>query len=109
MAKKTGSQPVAVVQVNQTSDLIVRAERLIMMLLQRDREILERKHKLQEQFLEMIRDEKQGNDQLASLLQGIVVKASESMDKIIDLKKLQAMSPQIKKSAKARVAGAKSV
>lgn len=105
MAKKA---KVAVVlqSGNMTADLIERGERLIMMLLQRDREILERKQKVLDKALDMVQNElsQKGNDQLAGLFQSIVTEFSKRMAEIVDLKKLQAMSPGMKRSAKARVA-----
>lgn len=96
-----------------TERIIATAERLVMMLFQRDREILERRMKLQERALDLIQHEslqKPGNDQLAELLQSVVSKVSVTIDKVIDLKKLQAMSMETKaavKTVKTRAAGAK--
>lgn len=113
MAKKPKAFVVqGVAKDDRVERMIMGAERLVMMLFQRDREILERRMKLQERALDMIQSEsiqKPGNDQLAGLLQSIVTEFSKTMDKVIDLKKLQAMTGEPKKAAKARAAGAKSV
>lgn len=110
MAKKA-KVGIVVQSVNPTAELIERGERLVMLFFQRDREILLRKEKLLNRTLDIIEREtqKQDNEKLAGVLQTMVSEFSKSLDKVIDLKKLQAMAPEMKQAAKGRAAGARSV
>lgn len=76
-------------------------------LMARDEAILDREQKLREKAIDIMREviEKRPDDQLLNMMQAIVKEASIGIQKIVDLKKLEAMSfkagkPEKKKAGK---------
>lgn len=91
----------------QTSQDIENSQAAIQSTLQKDREALEREHKLKEKSLDkeyelskQILDVKQealsnqGGDQIFNLLNTLVKEASKGLEKIVDLQRLQSMTPE---------------
>lgn len=106
MAKKRAT----VIQMTPKIDWVEKAERLVDMLFARDREIQARKEKLLNRALDLIeKDAQQAHDQLAELLRGSIAEFSKIAEKVVDLKKLEAMAPEMKEAVKGRAAGARSV
>lgn len=71
-------------------------------LLARDQAILDREQKLREKAVDILKEviEKRPDDQLLSMMQVIVKETSTGLGKIVDLKKLEAMSFKVSKPAK---------
>jgi hypothetical protein len=91
----------------QTSRDIESSQASIQATLEKDREALEREHKLKEKSLDkehelskQILDIKQealsnqGGDQIFNLLNTLVKEASKGLEKIVDLQRLQSMTPE---------------
>lgn len=72
------------------------AERLVTKLFERDREAQDREQKLREKALEIIQKivEKKPGDELVSMLNSCVKEFSNGVSKVVDLKKLEAMTPR---------------
>jgi hypothetical protein len=70
------------------------AERLVTMLFERDREALDREQKLREKALEIVQKivEKRPGDDLVEMLNAFVKEASSTLGKVVEIKKLAAMS-----------------
>jgi len=90
----------------KTSQEIENTQASIQATLEKDREALEREHRLKEKSLDkehelskQILDIKQealsnqGGDQIFNLLQTLVKEASKGLEKIVDLQRLQSMTP----------------
>lgn len=101
MSKKTGKKsPVNLMLVPQKGDpmdrIAVAAERLVTMLFERDRAAQDREQKLREKALEIVQKivEKQPGDELVNMLNIFVKECSNGLGKVVDLKKLEAMTPR---------------
>lgn len=72
------------------------AERLVTKLFERDREAQDREQKLREKALDIIQKivEKKPGDELVEVLQAFLKEASNGLGKVVDLKKLEAMTPR---------------
>jgi hypothetical protein len=72
------------------------AERLATKLFERDREAQDREQKLREKALEIIQQivEKKPGDELFGMLEACVKEFSKGLEKVVDLKKLEAMTPK---------------
>lgn len=80
--------------------------------LERDRQALEREHKIREKGLDKEHElsskildikqeslQKQGGDQIYNLLETVVKQASEGLKQVVDLQKLQSMTPEAQAAA----------
>lgn len=100
MAKPNKNRSTPIVLVPHKEDPMERiaaaAERLVTKLFERDREALDREQKLREKALEIIQKivEKKPGDELVEMLQSFMKEASNSVSRVIDLKKLEAMTPR---------------
>lgn len=70
------------------------AERFLTVLIARDREVLDREQKIREKALDILEKslERQTSSELVAMLQTITKEASTALEKIIDLKKVEAMA-----------------
>lgn len=100
MPTKKNKRSAPIMLVPQKSDpmdrLAVVAERLVMVLFERDRAAQDREQKLREKAIEILQQiaEKKPGFDYSEMLQGFVKEASNALTKIIDLKKLEAMTPR---------------
>ena len=95
--KKHSNTLLLVPQKNDPMDrLAAAAERLVTKLFEREGEALDREQKLREKALEIIQKivERKPGDELVTMLNSCVKEFSNGVGKVVDLKKLEAMTPR---------------